>query len=266
MKRIISLALFLVASSSFAGVVQPLGASPQVLIPAAGNAQGANGTFFKSDISIINLATHDQIVALQWLPQGTSASGTPQTITMPARTGLRSSDFVHDYFGQTGVGSIIVTGVTSAGTVDSTAALNVNSRIWTPEPGTAGTTSQSFPAVPLSLINTPVAALFAVGGADDPTHYRVNVGIVNVDQTNTQTFAVTLPGTTTQTVTVTIPPMSMQQISLGTGISPTAQISIQNATPSATRSNSWLAYGSTVDNATGDAWSELAVVGTGTTP
>jgi hypothetical protein len=262
MKRIIFAALFiLVASSSFANVVQPLGASPQVLIPAAGNAQGANGTFFKSDISIINLASHDQMVALQWLPLGVSSTGTPLTITMPARTGLRSADFVNDYFGQTGLGSIIVTGVTGSGTVDSTAALSVNSRIWTPEPGTGGTTSQSFPAVPLSLINTPVAALFAIGGADDPTNYRVNVGIVNVDQTNTQTFAVSVSGTT-NTFTVTVPPMSMQQISLGTGISPTAQVSIQNATPSATRSNSWLAYGSTIDNVTGDAWSELAVVGT----
>jgi hypothetical protein len=263
MRRIIFTALFtLVASSSFANVVQPLGASPQVLIPAAGNAQGANGTFFKSDISIINLASHDQMVALQWLPQGVSSTGTPLTITMPARTGLRSADFVNDYFGQTGLGSIIVTGVTGSGTVDSTAALSVNSRIWTPEPGTGGTTSQSFPAVPLSLINTPTAALFAVGGADDPTNYRVNVGIVNDDPSNTQTFVVKLQGTTTQTFTVTIPPMSMQQISLGSDISPTAQISIQNATPSATRSNSWLAYGSTIDNVTGDAWSELAVVGT----
>jgi hypothetical protein len=262
MKRIIFTALFiLVASSSFANVVQPLGASPQVLIPAAGNAQGANGTFFKSDISIINLASHDQMVALQWLPLGVSSTGTPLTITMPARTGLRSADFVNDYFGQTGLGSIIVTGVTGSGTVDSTAALSVNSRIWTPEPGTGGTTSQSFPAVPLSLINTPVAALFAIGGADDPTNYRVNVGIVNVDPSNTQTFAVSVSGTT-NTFTVTVPPMSMQQISLGTGISPTAQVSIQNATPSATRSNSWLAYGSTIDNVTGDAWSELAVVGT----
>jgi hypothetical protein len=265
MKRFIFIALFLVASSSFANVVLPLGAASQVLIPAAGSTQGANGTFFKSDITIINLTSHDQAVALQWLPQGVSNSGAV-TITIPAQSGLRSADFVHDYFNTTGLGSIIVTGVTGAGTVDSTAALYVNSRIWTPEPGTAGTTSQSFPAVPLSAANAASAALFAVGGPDNPANYRVNVGIVNVDQNNTQTFAVTLPGTTTQTFIVSIPPMSMQQISLGSGISATTQISIQNATSSATRSNSWLAYGSTVDNVTGDAWSELAVVGTGTTP
>ena len=265
MKRFILIALFLVASSSFANVVLPLGAASQVLIPAAGSAQGANGTFFKSDITIINLASHDQSVALQWLPQGVSNAGAV-TITIPTHSGLRSSDFVHDYFNTTGLGSIIITGLTSTGTLDSTAALYVNSRIWTPEPGTAGTTSQSFPAVPLSAVSAASAALFAVGGADNPANYRVNVGIVNIDQTNTQTFAVTLPGTSTQTFMVSIPPMSMQQISLGSGISPTAQISIQNLTSSATRSNSWLAYGSTVDNVTGDAFSELAVTGNGTTP
>jgi hypothetical protein len=265
MKRLIFVALLLVASSSFSNVVQPLGGASQVLIPAAGSAQGANGTFFKSDIIIINLTSHNQMLYLQWLPAGTTSTGVV-SITLPAQSGLRSADFVHDYFNTTGLGSIVVTGVTSAGAIDSTAVLYVNSRIWTPEPGTSGTTSQSFPAVPVSTINSPVAALFAIGGADNPANYRVNVGIVNVDQTNTQTFAITLPGTTTQTFTVTIPPMSMQQISLGSGLSATTQVSIQNATPAATRSNSWLAYGSTVDNVTGDAWSELAVVGTGTAP
>ncbi len=267
MKRLFLIAAFFVSTTSFAGVVQPLGAAPQVLIPAAGSTAGANGTFFRSDISIINLASHDQTIVLQWLPQaGSGGSNSTTTITLPALTGTRSADFVNEFLHQTGLGSIIVTG-TANGVVDSTARLYVSSRIWSPEPGTNGTTSQSFPAIPLNTINTQIAALFAVGGADNPFNYRVNVGVVNVDPTQTQTFVIQLlaQGRDPVSQTITLPPMSMQQISVGNTVSSTSQIQVQNATSSATRSNLWTAYSSTIDNSTGDAWSDLAVAGT-TTP
>ena len=56
--------------------------------------------------------------------------------------------------------------------------------------------------------------------------------------------------------------MSMQQISVGNGLATSSQIQIQNVTSSQAKSNLWTAYSSTIDNVTGDAWSELAVVGT----
>ena len=91
----------------------------------------------------------------------------------------------------------------------------------------------------------------------------MNVGIVNLDPNNMQTFAVSLPTASgsTSLFIVTVPAMSMQQIGLGSGVSSTQQINIQNVTGGATQSNSWIAYGSTVDNITGDAWSELALAG-----
>lgn len=262
MKRLLFLAALLVSSAASGSVVQPLGASPQVLIPAAGSTAGANGTFFRSDITIINLTSHDQSVALQWLPQaGSGATNSTVIITLPAQTGTRSADFVTEILRQSGLGSIIATGITSAGGIDTTARLYVNSRIWSPSPCASGTVSQSFPAIPVSLINTPAAALFGLGGADNPSNYRVNVGIVNVDPVNTQTFVISDPQHQPAgiQVTVTIPPMSMQQVSLGF-ITPNEQVSIQNVTGSS-RSNLWTAYSSTIDNTTGDAWSELAVVG-----
>ncbi len=262
MKRLFAIALFFVATASFAGVVQPLGAAQQILIPAAGSTAGANGTFFRSDISIVNLTPRDQQVTLRWLPQAGAGTAVVNTITIAARSGIRSADFVHDYLNTSGLGALVISGMTPNGFLDSTAALNVNSRIWTTQPGTDGTTSQSFPAIPLSTINTPSAALFAVGGPDDPMKYRVNVGVVNLDPNNAQTFVVSVPSVTPPLAYIlTVPSLSMQQLSLGS-VSPTAQVSIQNATPAATRSNLWTAYASTVDNITGDAWSEMAVAGT----
>lgn len=265
MKRLIFIAALFVSVSSFASVVQPVGAAAQVLIPAAGSTAGANGTFFHSDITIINLASHDQTVTLQWLPQADSGgSNMTKVITIPALTGIRSPDFVADYLQTTGLGSIIVSGVGSNGAADPSASIYVSARIWSPQPATPGAVSQSFPAIPLSTVNTQIAALFGVGGADNPANYRVNVGVVNLDPINAQTYVVSVVSAppVPPSHTFTLPPMSMQQVALGDGISISTQIQVQNTTSPGTRSNLWTAYSSTVDDTTGDAWSDMAVAGT----
>jgi hypothetical protein len=268
MKKLLSLSLFVLAIFAFtatAEVVQPIGAAPQVLIPAAGSVPGLNGTFFHSDVTIVNLASHDQLVLAQWIPQP-GASPVSAPLTIKALSGFRSTDFVAEVFHTTGLGAVLLTGMQADGTTgDTTARLFASSRIWTPQPGANGTTSQSLPAVPPATISTPAAALFGMGGADNPSNYRSNVGIVNLDPTATQTFTVqyqTSPTSALQMVAVSLPPMTMTQVSVGT-VQPGEQVLIFNSTPtSSPRSNFWMAYGSTVDNVTGDAWSEIGVAGT----
>jgi hypothetical protein len=51
--------------SALAGVAQPLGGTSQLVIPAAASGSGANGTFFKSAITIVNRTNHDQVVAVR---------------------------------------------------------------------------------------------------------------------------------------------------------------------------------------------------------
>jgi hypothetical protein len=262
--RVLTVVVILLAATSLgAAVMQPLGAGFQLLIPAAGSTPGVNGTFFRSDISILNLAAHDQVVQLQWLPEPGITRPQPVLLTLKAATGVRSADFVHDYFNQTGLGAILVTAaLNSDGTgIDQTGRLFVSSRIWTPQPGTNGTTSQDLPAIPASQLNTPAAAIFSMGGADDPSSYRTNVGIVNLDPVNAQTFYIIhFIQDPPSPIIVTLPPFTMQQVSLG-NIVPGEQIQIQNITQT-NRSNFWTAYGSTINNVTGDAWDEMAVVGT----
>jgi len=240
-------------------VVLPLSASPQLLIPAAGNVAGANGTFFRSDITLVNLASHDQNIKLQWLPQGASATSS-MTITIAAQRALRSADFVAEVLAQSGLGAIVINGVTSAGAADPTALLWASSRIWTNQPGTNGTTSQSLPAVPLNaLFSGSSAALFALSSVNVPSNFRVNVGIVNLNAT-THTYAISQSGSGSVNLVI-IPAMSMAQISLGSGLSATQEVLIQDVTTGGAAPNSWIVYGSTVDNITGDAWSELGVPG-----
>src|SRR5205814_8347516 len=105
----------------------------------------------------VNFASHDQIVKVQWLPQS-GAAGSTTTLTIPAQSGIRSADFVATYLNQTGLGAILVSGMTSAGVPDSSALLYASSRIWTPQPGSRiGTTSQTPPATPTTPVHTPAA-------------------------------------------------------------------------------------------------------------
>lgn len=251
---------FFVCSSAIGGVVQPISTAPQLLIPAAGSTPGANGTFFRTDLTLVNFANHNQQIQLRWLPQGSTGTSVV-TMTLLAQNGFRDFDFVRDNLNQSGLGAIVISGVTSTGTVDPTAALYATVRIWTEQPGSTGTTSQSLPVIPLDAVSTPgPAALFALGG--QTANFRVNVGIVNLDPVNAQIFLISGPSGPPPypglMVSVTVPPMSMQQVPFGTSV---IEIAVSNETPLAARSNTWVAYSSSVDSTTGDAWSDIAVNG-----
>ena len=66
--------------------------------PRAGRrrrARGASGTYFRSDIQIVNLRNAPQRVQMYWLPQGSSGSGiTPLALDLAALRGFVSEDFV----------------------------------------------------------------------------------------------------------------------------------------------------------------------------
>lgn len=237
-----------------AQLVVPQGGAPTILIPAAGSVQGGNGTFFRSDLTVLNYRNSTQDVQFQWLPQGSSGSAVaPFTVTMGAMTGVTSEDFVASILHQTGLGAILITGVTSTGAPDSSAHLMATSRIWTPQANTtAGTNSQQFDGIPLTAIGN--GTLTIVGQRRDD-RYRTNVGIVNLDSQQ-QTFRIDLQSSVgTESQTVVVPAMSLSQVSLP-GPNSTLPLQILVTSTSSTSAN-FMAYGSSVDNVTGDAWSSL---------
>jgi hypothetical protein len=239
-------------------LIVPLGAAPQLLIPAAGAVQGANGTFFRSDITIINYAAHDQNVQLRWLPNGVAGSTVaPRQITIPALTGIASEDFVTTFVQQAGLGALLITSVDASGNPDTSGLLYATSRIWSNQPGvSSGTVSQSFPSlVPANLNNFRLSLI----GLKRDDRYRLNVGIVNLDPNNAQSFQViaAASGSATEVTSVTVPPLSMVQAPITGAAMTNLQVYVQNATASTTRTTAWAAYGSSVDNVTGDSWSEI---------
>lgn len=243
-------------------LIVPQAAAPRILLPVAGNSQGANGTYFRSDISVINLRASVQRVAIYWMPQGGAGSSSPvRTIDFNAQSGLSSENFVADVLGQTGVGGIEIVGLTADGQFDPGAALHVTSRIWTPRPdGGAGTMSQTFPAVVANAQGNDIVK--AAFGLRRTSQYRMNVGAMNPSST-TQRFRVTVTvsgaeGPDQQVLEFDVPARAIQQLVVPGTSSGLAQVLIENIGGGGA---DWQGWASSVDNQSGDAWSQLAVGG-----
>lgn len=234
---------------------QALQVAQQFLLPGAGSVAGANGTFFHSDITLLNYRNADQRVAFQWLPEGATTTTAPIFMTVHALSGVVSEDFVGQILQLNGLGSLIVSGVNPDGTPDPNAQLYLTERVWTLQPGSSGTVSESFPALPLSEINITAATIL---GQRIDARYRTNVGIVNFDTADRQFDIVQTtddPANPQVTTTVTVPAMSMLQTGLPSNPATALQIVVRpRGTIDTTK---WAAYGSTVDNVTGDSWSSL---------
>lgn len=247
------LSLLACAAAAQGQLVTPRSSATTIVIPGAGSVAGANGTFFRSDVVLVNYRNADQRVALQWIPQNAPGGGVATvTVTLAAKSGLTSEDFVANVLHESGLGAVVITPVTSQGFTDDAAVLYATARIWTPQPGTTGNTSQSFPTLAFSDINSTTLTMH---GHRRDDRYRTNVGIVNLSAFM-QTFRVDVATSTgTETQTVDVERNSMRQVGLlGVNSTIPLQIKVTNTTQS---SPSWIAYASTVDNVTGDAWSTL---------
>ncbi len=257
MRRMAFIALFfLVVLPSNAQLVTPRSSALQILIPAAGSLPGANGTFFRSDLTLLNYRISQQRVQLQWLPQNTPGSTVaPVIINLAGQSGLSSEDFVATVMNQTGLGAILITGITAAGTTDAGAQLVATSRIWTPQPNAAsGTTSQQFNGMNTEDINSHTLSII---GQRRDSRFRTNVGVVNLSQTM-QSFRIdTQTSNGVESQTMDVPAFSLNQTSLQ-GASSTLPLQILvTCVTSGSPTNNFIAYGSSVDNVTGDAWSSL---------
>jgi len=256
MKKLLPLFILSLCISAQAQLTAP---APQILIPAAGSVAGLNGTFFHSDIAVFNYRDVPQNVVVQWLPQGVPGAGVQsRLIVINARSGVISEDFVAQVLQQSGLGAIVFTAATADLQPDANGALFITSRIWSPQadnPG--GTVSQTFPAVDLAKINSNNVAIL---GQRVSEQYRTNVGIVNLS-TATQTFEVLQnsddPTFAPVLQTVTVPGRSMQQVQLLNARATALQVRVRSTT--GIDPKLWVAYGSSVDNHTGDSWSSLGV-------
>jgi hypothetical protein len=255
-RRLTAVLAFLIAPVLFAqhtvtpeNVLLPLTSSPTLVIPVAGATAGANNTFFRSDINLINLGNTDQRVIIQWLPQGRTGQGLiSRDITLPAQSGFFSEDFVTNVLQQTGLGAIVIQAVDGEGTYDSTARLYGTSRIWTPQPGTDhGTVSQTLPGQSRKWIF----------GVRRDERYRLNVGVLNRDA-EVRRFRIQTLGSIPQgggeVIELELQPLSMHQVNIPGTATGSFQIIVENIS---TNNGTWETWASSIDNVTGDGWTSV---------
>ena len=236
------------ASGVHESVINVDGAASALLFPAAGSVAGSNGTFFRSDVSLVNYLSSDQLIRAFFLKQGIdNSSATGTSIVLSGNTPAIQRDFVGTTLGQSGLGAIVVFAI-SGGAVTTSASMDGFSRIWTNQPGSVGSVSQSFP--PIS-IHDSIGSLtgYALGGRQD-ADFRTNIGIVNLD-TVAHTWTIDVNGVQKrQTFTIFVPAYSMNQQAIPPGVYGDLAVAMK----SDGFGFWWSAYVTSVDNRTGDGW------------
>jgi uncharacterized membrane protein len=218
------------------------------IIPAAGSLAGANGTFFRSDVTLANRRNIPQTVAVGFLKRSVNnCAAATKLITIPANTTFMYRDFIGTTLLDSGIGSLLVVAVNSAGSVaDNAGLIDGFSRIWTPQPGSSGTVSQSFEAI---SIDESALNRWAYGVRQDDA-FRTNVGMVNLNNSVEITINGSITGLLGEaTFSQKVKPCSMEQFGAPAGTYSDAFLFFSGPTDVI-----WSAYGTSVDNVTGDGW------------
>ncbi|MBK5258422.1 MAG: hypothetical protein JJE51_02440 [Thermoanaerobaculia bacterium] len=232
------------------------GAGSAFIIGAAGSVQGGGGTYFRSDVSLVNWRETAQKLIVVWIAQGMDGTNAPAfQVTLPGQSSATSADTItsRDFvtqLGITGLGSLLFIAADSSGNLDPSAAVDGFSRTWTPRPGQSGTESQSTVGTGLGQMRGQLRAA-ALGLRQDGS-FRTNVGLVNLDA-QSHRFTIRAQGENrTEEKTVEVMPFSMVQVPLPVGNYGSLALTV--ATEVTLPTFAWTFYGSSVDNVTGDSW------------
>jgi hypothetical protein len=218
----------------------------EMLIPIAGQAAGAGGESFVTDLTLVNFVNTPQNVELTWLPLG--GAGTPQkvTVVIDGHKVRNLLNVVNGSFGATGVGAIHIRGG---------ASMDAHARIYTETTcaGLAGTVNQSVPAVLLDGWRNGSPAY--VHGARSNAHIRTNYGIVNLDaQPRVFRVIVNSVGGKVEEV-VTVPGNGTVHHPVPQPVEGDLSIYFEPFTGE----GAWHGYAASVDNRTGDGWTMIAI-------
>jgi len=221
----------------------PSPAASNVVIPAVGRLPGANGTFWRSDVTLFNPnGVAAQTVTLRYRPAGAdNRNAASRQFTVGAGRTMVLADVLSQFGLASGSGALEVAWSGSSGPV-------VTSRTYTTTT-TGGTFGQSI---------DPVASFGSdafVPGLRSDFAFRSNVGFVNNSDATIGVVVTLLSsnGTAVGIAFVQLPPKSQTQSSAAALFPNTDVASLGNFTLQAhCDGGGMFAYGSIVDNASGD--------------
>ena len=222
------------------GAAAPTGGS--LIVPAVGRAPGANGTFWRSDVTLFNPTSERMLVAIKYLAAGAdNRNATSSTVSLSAHQTLVIADILSAMGRTAGSGALEVVWTASNGPV-------VGSRTYTSTEA-GGTFGQSID--PIASYGSDVY----VAGLRSDTSFRSNVGFVNggTDAMNVSVELLSSTGNVIGSATFELKPKSQTQMSVASLFPSVDAASIGTFTLRATANAPKLfAYGSIVDNASGD--------------
>ena len=168
MTRRIAFLVLAVAAASLAAATETL------YVPAAANAEGANGTQWRTDLQVKAMGDTGATFTVELLVTGADNS-TPPTVqqSLAAGESLRLGNLLGSEFGVTGTAALRVTATDGR--------VLVSSRTYNDDPG--GTYGQTVPAVGDDSAVTfgGSATLIQLSRSADPaTGFRTNLGFLNV--------------------------------------------------------------------------------------
>jgi hypothetical protein len=150
-----------------------LGANATWLLPSSAHAQGQNGAFYTTDLTVANMDSFAATVTLRFLGHDRDGSNGPAVVeTVPSNSEVTFTDVLGSVFTQPdgSYGAILVT-------ADST-NVKVISQTSTPPPSQVGTFGQSVPAAGPADFVTLASPRVLVGLRQDSA-FRTNAVIAN---------------------------------------------------------------------------------------
>lgn len=220
----------------------PADATGRLLLPAVGRAPGANGTFWRSDVTFHNPTGSTLNLSLRYLPAGLDNRGVQARGLAVAPGHTTTLSDILDWYGlATGSGALEVTWSGGTGPV-------ISSRTYT-SVASGGTYGQSID--PVSTFGSDRW----VPGLRSDASFRSNAGFVNASN---QTIGVALTllaenGQQLATGFIALPPQSQAQNSIGALFPGVNVASLGTVTLQAhTDGTGLFVYGSLVDNESGD--------------
>ena len=221
-----------------------------VILPIAGTVTGALGTIYTTDITLANGRDSAQDVIVTWLPQ--AGGGSPSFhVALPPSSDASSSGVVtiadfSQAFGISGIGSLVIAGVSASGDADPSASLTATADIWSHPADQRAPFSQSVSGIPRQTVLSHTTA--EVAGLQQDAGFRTNAGIVNLSG-DAHRYAIAVRGERAATdFIINVSPFSLVQVPL-----PEMDFGLLTITITADAPTDWAAYASTMDRVTGEA-------------
>lgn len=228
-------------TASLAALALPLSAfAGSLVIPAAGTGPGANGSLWKSEVTIANLSQHPVDVTFNF--HDANGIAEQHLVTLAGHQTINEDDVIHSLFGRTSATGAIEL------VADETSKIAATSRTY--NESSAGRFGQDIPAVDAATLEDN-AELVLLGPAD-VAEQRFNFGIYAVTGANVTWTLFRADGSTAATVEKTY--TAGQQIQYNSGASSLFGVEAKDLdTVHALFTNGkGIVYGSAIENASGD--------------